>query len=546
METRSRLDRALVNSQCLSLFQAYSVQHLHTYSSDHKALLLSLQRHKQWRPKNFKFETMWLRDNSFQTLISTEWNSLRRQTTNTSEILTTLRGKIHQWNKHKFGQDGSSATHEAEIQQISVDFYKNLFSSHQSVRKNELQGYLRIVPQKVAADHNSFLLAPYTSDDVTKALFQLNPSKAPGVDGFSASFFQSSWNIVKEDFISECLQFLNQGLLCPDNNLTVIVITLIPKQAGSSKITEYRPISLIGTLAKVISKAIANRLQVLMDEVISPMQCAFIKNRLLTDNILIAQEVTHYVHSISKQKQVYGLLKLDMAKAYDKIEWDFLELILLQLGFSSVWVQRVLHYVKTAHYCLRINSFLSDCFSPSRGLRQGDPLSPYLFILCTEWLSTIMSHYATLGILKGIQICRRAPLLTHLLFADDCLFFLKINHQSVTAVKDVLSLYEKISGQTVNFQKSEIMLSRNASQDLCDFIHVAMGVTIVPKLAKYLGLPLQMDRTRADTFGSMIPKDYSSPHLIPEVLVDENQNDKWYRRFIAGEPKPTSMSHIGT
>ncbi|KAL9680638.1 hypothetical protein QQ045_018523 [Rhodiola kirilowii] len=241
------------------------------------------------------------------------------------------------------GPDGVLTSHPEEIKQIIVNFYKALFTSKQSIDKMELQPYLSRVPRKVTDDHNRILLAPYTVDEVTKALFQIPPEKAPGHDGFSAAFFQQNWEVLQSEFTYECLQFLNQGVFLAANN--TILVTLIPKTKGASKVTEFRPISLTGILAKVVSRAITNRLQRFLSEIICPEQCAFVKDRLITDNILIAHEISHYINKSANQRQVYAALKLDMAKAYDMIEWDFLEMMLLQLGFSEVWVARVLSYV---------------------------------------------------------------------------------------------------------------------------------------------------------------------------------------------------------
>ncbi|KAL9663470.1 hypothetical protein QQ045_018857 [Rhodiola kirilowii] len=356
--------------------------------------------------------------------------------------------------------------------------------SKQSIDKKKLQSYLSLVPRKVTDDHNHILLAPYTVDEITKALFQIHPEKAPGYDGFYAAFFQQNWEVLQSEFTYECLQFLNQGVFLAANNSTLI--TLIPKTKGASKVTEFRPISLTGILAKVVSKAITNRLQRFINEIICPEQCAFVKDRLITDNILIAHEVSHYINKSANQRQVYAALKLDMSKAYDMIEWDFLELLLLQLGFSELWVARVLSYVK--------------------GLRQGDPFSPYLFILCTEWLSSMLKHYADMGIIEGIKISRRSPAISHLMFADDCLIFMKINSSTITALRDVLQCYEMVSGQTLNYSKSEVAVSKNFPTNIRSDLAHTLGVPIVPHLSKYLGLPLQCHKKKTETYLPIIEK----------------------------------------
>ncbi|KAL9679339.1 hypothetical protein QQ045_017197 [Rhodiola kirilowii] len=308
-----------------------------------------------------------------------------------------------------------------------------------------------------------------------------------GKDGINAAFFQNCWPIVKNDFIKDCLSFLNDGSLNSEANVTLI--TLIPKVKGATKVSEFRPISLIGTKMKVISKVIVNRLQQIMNEVISHEQCAFVPNRLITDNLLVSHEIIHYVKGVTAdRRRVYGSLKLDIAKAYDTVDWAFLQNVLLKLGFTEVWVLRVMQIVTSVSYSIKVNDRYTDVVVPQRGIRQGDPLSPYLFILCTEYFTALLNKYKGLGLIEGIKICRRAPAVSHLLFVDDSLLFLRVTQSSISWIKTILSIYGTVTGLYVNFEKSEMMLSQNASLELIDHIRRTLGVKVVQNHAKYLGL----------------------------------------------------------
>ncbi|KAL9672618.1 hypothetical protein QQ045_028870 [Rhodiola kirilowii] len=378
--------------------------------------------------------------------------------------------------------DGTVSTQPSEIEDIAYHFYQQLFTYDLHASADEISHFLQVVRRKISSHQNKRLLAPYTEDEVTRALFQMHPSKAPGLDGFSTAHNTS-------------------------------VITLIPKQKGASKITEYRPISLIGALEKVISKTIANRIQTILDEVISSEQCAFIKNRLISDNLIIAQEISHYISKVRGPNIVFAALKLDMEKAYDGVECPFLELLLKRFGFASLWVERIMQYVKSASYFIRINGHLSEPIKPSRGLRQGDPLSPYLFIICVEWQSYMLKHYDHCGLIEGSKINRRAPSISHLLFADDSLLFMKVNTSTIRALRDVLTTYRRISGQSINLLKSEMVLSRNVTSSLLKEVHDVLGVKIVPTLNKYLGLPVQMSRKKMG-IGILSSSFFSSYFLI--------------------------------
>ncbi|CAM8998015.1 unnamed protein product [Rhodiola kirilowii] len=392
-----------------------------------------------------------------------------------------------------------------------------------------MQHNLHCLPSKISEVHNSILMAPYTVDEVTKALFQLHPMKAPGKDGFSAAFFQNCWQIVKEDFIHECLSFLNEGYLDPDSNITLV--TLIPKHKDAEKVTDFRPISLIGVKMKVISKMIVNRLQGFLGEVISVEECAFLKNRIITDNILLTHEINHYIRHNRNRKTVVGSLKLglalmmilthDIAKAYDTVNWFFLEQVMLKLGFNDVWVRRMMNLVSTVRYSIRVHNSYTDMIVPNRGIRQGDPLSPYLFIICTEYFTALVNQYRRMGLIDGLKVCRRAPAITHLLFADDSLLFLKVTHNSICNVKHMLTVYERVSGLGVNYAKSEFMLSTNASDELKQSIHQLLGVNTVHNHAKYLGLPVYLNRKKCETFQVLIDKVWSKTCSWKQMILSQ-------------------------
>ncbi|KAL9662891.1 hypothetical protein QQ045_027726 [Rhodiola kirilowii] len=287
---------------------------------------------------------------------------------------------------------------------------------------NELLREMSHVLKKVTDAHNSLL-----KEKLWKHCFNFIHLKLQGWMVFMR---------IKHDFISSCLAVLNDGIMPPRINDTLIV--LLPKQKVAKRMEEFRPISLTTVISKTIAKAMANRLQVILPEVISIQQSAFIKGRLITDNFIIAHECAHFIKKARKSKQVFGSLKLDMSKAYDRIEWRFLKLILIQIGFAESWVFRILNYISSVRYSLRVTDSITSMFCPQRGLRQGDPLSPYLFILCTEWLSSKLNALHMNGRFSGLRIARHAPPLTHLLYADDCLLLFKFENNTANTVYELL------------------------------------------------------------------------------------------------------------
>ena len=182
-------------------------------------------------------------------------------------------------------------------------------------------------------------------------------------------------------------------------------------------------------------------------------------------------------------------VKLDMSKAYDRVEWGYLENIMRKMGYNERWIRLVMVCVKTVTYSILVNGEPQGLITPIRGIRQGDPFSPFLFLLCTEGLHGLIQQAARVGDLKGISLCRRGPELTHLLFADDSMLFCRATPNECRNIIDILERYEKASGQKVNKNKTSIFFNKSTLDSTKQEIKNALGVQEIVQYEQYLGLP---------------------------------------------------------
>ena len=169
---------------------------------------------------------------------------------------------------------------------------------------------------------------------------------------------------------------------------------------------DFRPISLCNVIYKLIAKVIANKLKRVLPLKISHCQSAFVLGRLITDNVLIAFEALHSMNGRKKGREGYMALKLDMSKAYDRVKWEFLERLMEKLGFDPKWIAMIITCVQTVSYSVLVNGQACGKITPHKGIRQGDPLSPYLFIICAEGLSHMLGRAEAQRSISGLAISR--------------------------------------------------------------------------------------------------------------------------------------------
>jgi hypothetical protein len=385
---------------------------------------------------------------------------------------------------------------DTEIGRIVSGYFGDIFSSARpSSQRIELVS--AGVQPRISEALNAELERPFEPGEVKMALFSMDAIKAPGSDGFPAIFYQRYWDVVGESVLKTCPGVLNDGDEVATINDTVV--TLIPKVEDPRRVSDFRPISLCNVIYKIVVKCLVNRIKTTMHDVISESQSAFVGGRLIFDNVMAGFEVLHTMKRKRFGNGKYASLKLDMAKAFDRVEWAYLESMMRRLGYSTRWVHLIMRCVTSVRFTFNINGSIRGSVTPFRGLRQGDPLSPFIFLFCSEGLSSLFRASEDSGAISGVRF--RDFHVSHLLFADDSLVFCRATPDECDRVTDILRTYSEASGQMVNFQKSDVCFGTEVSDEEGEVLAQILGVKKTDCHKRYLGLPAFTGRRKAELFG---------------------------------------------
>uniref|UniRef100_A0A8I6WPS9 Reverse transcriptase domain-containing protein n=1 Tax=Hordeum vulgare subsp. vulgare TaxID=112509 RepID=A0A8I6WPS9_HORVV len=269
-------------------------------------------------------------------------------------------------------------------------------------------------------------------------------------------------------------------------------ITLIPKVKNLDAVKNMRLISLCNVDYKIIAKILSKRLKGILPEVISPTQSDFVPGRLLTNNVLLAYEVIHYMGNKIHGKESYATVKLHMSKAYDRVEWHFLEAMMVKLRFHRRFVELIMKCVRMVKFRIKINAYFMDKVLLERGLRQGDPMSPYLFLLCAKAFSSLLTKPVENNLIQGVKLCPNAPSISHLFFTDDSLILFKANKESAEQIQHILRVYKASSDQTINKDKSAVFFNNNVKAKDKDDVMRTLGILKQDLNKRYLGMPIHV------------------------------------------------------
>ncbi|KAI3461929.1 hypothetical protein Pfo_018592 [Paulownia fortunei] len=320
---------------------------------------------------------------------------------------------------HSITHNGILLTDREDIATSAAEFFQSLFSDDIDALLDDSLDCLERLPTN------------FCPDSLCSAL---EYGRNQTCDGFSALFFQHCWDFIQED-VRDAVEDFFSGTPMP-RSFTATTLVLIPKTDSPDTWNDFRPISLCNVTNKIITKLLSLRLAKLLPDLIAPSQSGFVQGRLISDNILLAQELIHSIDSRQVQDNV--VFKLDMAKAYDRVQWGFLYKVLQKMGFPTYWISYVRHCIENCWFTVLINGVPTGFFKSSRGLRQGDPISPLLFVLAADFLSRGLD--ALFREHEDMYYRNQALRITHLSYADDIIIFSRTarKHAALTSTKALL------------------------------------------------------------------------------------------------------------
>jgi len=260
------------------------------------------------------------------------------------------------------------------------------FSTHFQACNTERPSMAALQFPSLSHRQGASLVKPFSMDEVKAAVWDCDNFKCPGPDGITFGFIKDFWDILREDVMRFLVEFHRNGRLAKGINSTFIV--LIPKVESPQRLNDFHSISLVGSMYKILAKVLANRLRSIIGSVISDNQSTFVKGRQILDGILVANEV---VEDARKCKKELLLFKVDFEKAYDSIDWRYLDGVIHKRGFPVLWRKWIKECIGTATASVLVNGSPTDEFPLKRGLRQGDPLSPFIFLLAAEGFNILMN-----------------------------------------------------------------------------------------------------------------------------------------------------------
>eukprot|EP00253_Pinus_taeda_P005862 PITA_05862 len=491
---KERLDRILVQERIVARFSNIQSKILLGYFSDHKPVALILDKGKNLGPLPFKYNKAWDSKEEFRALVKEQWakeleqwNQDKERTQFTEEDQAKenemyrdlykqhreeeeeLRQKLrYLWLKagdkntsffhnslkirratnhiERIMIEGRELRDQEEIKEVAFNHFSALLTADPQLVDSV--DFLSAIENKITADQNNELDKEVTIEEIEWSIFSMAQDKAPSPDGFTMAFYRTHWEIIKKYFVRMVKNFFSKSKL--GNRIKSSHLALIPKDSNPQSFDRFRPISLCNVSYKIITKILANRIKKLLPSLISENQGGFVPKRHITDNVILNQEA---IHSSINRKEKGMIIKLDMANTFDRVNHQFLKVVLEKFGVYSTFISRIMECISLPWTAPLINSRPSNFFRSSRGLRQGCPLSPFLYIIMAETLSIHLEKLRRQKEITGISIARGTKEINHSLFADDTLLIGGASSLMARRFKKTLDLFLQVFGGKLNNNK---------------------------------------------------------------------------------------------
>uniref|UniRef100_A0AAQ5ZBJ0 Reverse transcriptase domain-containing protein n=1 Tax=Amphiprion ocellaris TaxID=80972 RepID=A0AAQ5ZBJ0_AMPOC len=376
-----------------------------------------------------------------------------------------------------------------EINQTFYNYYQSLYSAAVNPNIEDIDNFLNNLNMpKLTSNYRDILDAPLTMKELQCALDSMPAGKAPGPDGFPAEFLKHFWSMLAPLFFRTVTEIKNNGYISPHMNTAAIKLLLKPDKDPTLP-SSYRPLSLINTDIKIISKALASRLEKIIPSIIHSDQTGFINGRHSTNNI---RRLLNLISLTQRHNKEAIVMSLDAEKAFDKVNWSFLFAVLHKFGFGESFIQWVSALYNSPKATVTTNGITSQSFSLQRGTRQGCPLSPLLFAIFIEPLATAVRQNTDI---KGICALESEHKIN--LYADDILLYLQEPKTSVKEVFNLITTFSRLSDYSVNWSKSIILpLTENSWKPAAQNSHYSfptgniryLGINISSKLSELVHL----------------------------------------------------------
>ncbi|XP_071713248.1 uncharacterized protein [Rutidosis leptorrhynchoides] len=483
----SKLDRFLVSDVFFSFWNSLSTIAVDRKHSDHCPIMLT-DMETNFGPKPFKIFDAWFdKDDIEQEAIKV---SMLQQKSRERWILdgdenskyfhAIINRKNNKSNIRGLNIKGIWNVNPGDIKSETVEHFKRVFEKS-NVDRPSLDDLRYPI---LSVEEAEALELPFSEKEIHDAILECGSTKAPGPDGFNMRFFKKNWEPIKVELVEAVEWFWKMAEFSKGCNASFV--SLIPKKSCPMGLGDFRPISLTGSYYKIIAKMLSNRLRKVVPYLVGPEQSAFLRGRFILYGALIINESLDYLKA---KKQKSFVFKVDFEKAFDCIDWDFLMEVMKSMGFRNKWRDWILTCMKLASISVLVNGSPTNEFSLGRGFRQGDPLSPFLFILAPEVLNIMTKSATESDCFKGVEIGKDKVSISHLQYADDTIFIGEWSKRNVYNLQKLLKCFELASGLKVNFQKS-FLYGVGVGIDELNHVAKRIGCQVGKFPFTYLGIPI--------------------------------------------------------